>query len=194
MQNNLNDLIHQLSGTEPEVASASAELVQIGEAAVEPLIAALLYDPYRARVAAQRCLLFIGAPAVPALIRALEQNYNSLLQHRAAELLGRLRDDRAVEALLTALDDPISYVRAISAKALGLIGDSRAAAPLVRLLSENKAAVRAAAAEALGSIDVAEVVAPLINTLGDTQVSVRDAAAQALVLQPHPSTTTSLLA
>ena len=123
----------------------------------------------------------------------MEQKQNSLLQQHAAELLGRLRDNRAVEALLTALDDPISYVRAISAKALGLIGDSRAADSLVRLLSENKAAVRAAAAEALGSINAEEVIAPLINALGNTHVSVREAAAQALICQLHPNINKFLL-
>ena len=38
MQNNNDDLIRQLSNTEPEIAIASAALVKIGEDAVEPLI------------------------------------------------------------------------------------------------------------------------------------------------------------
>jgi HEAT repeat protein len=52
---------------------------------------------------------------------------------KAAEMLGRMEDPRAVEELISTLWDDDARVRLKAAWALGRIGDQRAYAPLQRL-------------------------------------------------------------
>jgi hypothetical protein len=54
------------------------------------------------------------------------------IRSRAAEALGRIGDQRAVEPLIKALLDRYSTVIISSANALGKIGDPRASEPLLR--------------------------------------------------------------
>jgi HEAT repeat protein len=69
--------------------------------------------------AAEALGLLRYAGGVDALIRALRADEDSLVRLDAAEALGRFDDDRALAALVAALDDPAEEVRAYAADSIG---------------------------------------------------------------------------
>lgn len=71
---------------------------------------------------------------------------------KAAEMLGRIGDPAAVEALIETLWDDDSRVRLKAAWALGQIGDQRAIHPLQRLYRMENEGAREIIAEALEEI------------------------------------------
>lgn len=71
------------------------------------------------------------ATYVPVLIRELQSSDSEFIRKTIAEVLGDLRDVRAIEALLAALSDPDWQVRGESATALGKLKNIRAWKPLV---------------------------------------------------------------
>jgi HEAT repeat protein len=79
--------------------------------AVQPLLFAL-GDPslYLARIAAD-ALIHIGAPAVPGLIRALEQEAAPQVRANAARALALIGDTTAIPALFHALEDDSMMVQ-----------------------------------------------------------------------------------
>jgi HEAT repeat protein len=64
-------------------------------------------------------------------------------------MLGKLRDLRAVEPLIQALDAPGFQTPLFAAQALGKLGDARAIEPLLAMLNSGHEKFRAAALEAL---------------------------------------------
>jgi len=117
--------------------------VQVGEAAVEPLIHALNDQDHLVRMRAASALGAIGdARAVDPLIHALN-NSAILVRMCAASALGSIGDARAVEPLIGALNDHYWDVRQAAASALEAMGDARAKEPLKRALNDRvKALVR----------------------------------------------------
>jgi HEAT repeat protein len=85
----------------------------------------------------------IGVPAVEPLIARLQQGSESA-RAEAADLLGGIRDNRAVLPLVSALEDQTWNVRYAAASALGKIKDQRAVAPLIDLLNDEMVNSRAA--------------------------------------------------
>jgi HEAT repeat protein len=159
--------------------------VEIGPAAVDPLIAALK-DPElvgnnepQARRAAIRALGLIGGPAVKALIAALRYESEEVTK-AAVEALGQIGSP-AVKPLIAALSDEY-YNVCMAAEALGRIGDTRAVEPLIATLqNQGWYMIRRAAAESLGRIGDARAVEPLIPSLTDEYFKVRAAAAESLI-------------
>jgi HEAT repeat protein len=147
------------------------------ERAVDALIGALKDVRSRVRLKALEALIKIGEPAVEPLIKTLEKDEPTRVY--AAEALGNMRDERAVDALIGALKDVRSRVRSKAAWALGEIGDMRAIIPLTTMLSDNIDEVRINAIDALIKIGSESVVAPLIDALNDIPV-IREKAAKAL--------------
>jgi HEAT repeat protein len=126
-------------------------------------------------------LISYGPEAVPALVASLrEPGENELV----LDVLGQLKDPRAVEPLLEHLADPdpenrrddISVLRA-----LGEIGDRQAAEPLLEILSKPdlESAACVFTIYALGHMQDDRAVEPLIKMLGRS-VEISTAAAQAL--------------
>ena len=74
----------------------------------------------------------------------------------------RIKDDRAVEPLITALRDADPQVRQNSVEALGKIKDARSIEPLIGVLKDNDSDVRWNAIWALGEMGVA-AIEPLIS-------------------------------
>lgn len=72
----------------------------------------------------------------------------------AAEALGRMRDERAVEPLIGRLHDDDWRVRLKAAWSLGQIGDPRALPHLRRLLKDRREAVADMAGEAVRGIRI----------------------------------------
>ena len=125
-----------------------ALLLRAGEAAVEPLIAALKHENLGVRFAAADALGRIGDPrAVRPLIAALGDEY---LGASAAGALGKLRDRRAVQPLLAVIRNKApAFDKWEAAEALGHIPDRAAIKPLVEGLAGADPEFRGFAAQAI---------------------------------------------
>jgi HEAT repeat protein len=103
---------------------------------------------------------------------------------RAAEALGKLGDNRAVEPLIAALRDcdydEDSYLPTVAAEALRDLADSRTAEPLIAALQIQDGSVRLFAVNLLGAILDPRAIEPLLVALEDEYGDVRDAAALVL--------------
>jgi len=116
---------------------------------------------------------------VQGLILALK-NKDPTVQYDAAEALGDIRDNRAVEPLVTALkNDEFSGVRWKAAEALSKIG-APAVEALIGALRHDDDDVRWKAAVALGEIGDPRAIEPLIIQLCDEDRFVKSHAALAL--------------
>jgi len=104
-----------------------------------------------------------------ALVKDLERGIG-LVRVNAATELGKLREKRAVPALIGALKDPNMALRNNAAFALGEIGAREAAPRLIDLLRDPEERVRKNAIKALGMICAREAVAPLVQVL-DAEIS-----------------------
>lgn len=106
------------------------------------------FDKERRRKAVYKLGMIGGEEALRALMVAVEdENEDVIVRGRAAQMLGRIRDARAVLPLITALRARGYQTPIHAAEALGRIGDKRAIDPLldiVRTLNDNEAACEAA--------------------------------------------------
>jgi hypothetical protein len=73
------------------------------------------------------------------LINILHFNKIKENKIRAIEILGRIKDKRAVEPLIRVLADPDGELRETAVKVLGEIGDARAMEPLIVALKKERA-------------------------------------------------------
>jgi hypothetical protein len=117
---------------------------------------------------------------VTGLTKALTYKKDPVVRKAAAEALAIIRDGRAVESLIAALQDSDGAVRRAVVWALEKIGDGRAVEPLIAALQDGDEAVRQAAVSALGTIGDKRAVEPLRAALQDSDGSVRQAAAREL--------------
>jgi len=104
-----------------------------GSWAVKPLIEALYF--FNVREAAGKSLLKIGEPAVEPLMAALKHHHIPI-RKAAAELLGRIGDQRAVSALQSALKDRDWEVREAARAALEAVLQRSGRAGQVTALEE----------------------------------------------------------
>ncbi len=102
------------------------------------------------------------------------------VRSQAAEKLGESGDQRAVPALVKALEDKDRNVREAAAGALGNIGNASAVDPLLETLRDSDRSVRRSAAEALGRIGDERVIERLLPLLKDKDSDLRSAVAKAL--------------
>ena len=95
--------------------------------------------------------------------------------------IGKIGNDKAVDALIKALDDSDDFFRSDAAEALGNIGNDKAVdALLIKALDDSYDFVRYCAAEALRKIGNDKAVDALNKALDDSDDSVRFLAARAL--------------
>lgn len=108
------------------------------------------YDKDRRRTAVMKLGMVGGDEAVRALINTLRNDHEDLITRgRAAMMLGKLGDIRAVSPLIQALDAPGFKTPIYAAEALGKIGDPRAIEPLLTALESSNASLRQAVQDAL---------------------------------------------
>jgi len=104
----------------------------------------------RRRTAVMKLGMVGGDQALRALIGLVENGQEDLIvRGRAALMLGKLKDDRAVPPLIRALDAPGFVTPFNAAQALGKIGDPRAIDALLSFADSSNDKTRAAAVEAL---------------------------------------------
>jgi HEAT repeat protein len=149
-----------------------------------PYIVGLSSQDMQIRAEAVRHLIEVGEPAVETLIKLLETG-DSLQQQMAAQVLGRIGDQRASAALMTALDDSDPLLQIAAAEALGELREVKAAPLLVKIMcrtlreSVGLHRLPIQMAEALKNIGEA-AVEPLIEALRDEHEEVKIVAARAL--------------
>ena len=172
---------------DPTVADwASVGAVRLGDTAARPRIRAVLDNPGAGRplrIRAALALAQVGDPAgVPVLNDALDHCDDVLLCRLIIINLGRVRDRRAVPALLAHL--PEVQNRREMVDALGDIGDPAARdALVVRLGSDEYVPVRVQAARALAKIGDPSVVPALQRSARqETEASVAAAAREAVAI------------
>ncbi len=197
-------LIAALRDADKLVRSHAAEaLGKIGDAqAVKPLIAAL-YDPHNdpdntnkqesilesiikidPRNSAAVALGMIGSSQAEEVLIAAFHNSGINIEY-VIEALRKIGHNRAVEALIAALDDPDEDIRCYAASGLSEITNVKAVKALKSALRHSNSNVRMCAVEALGNICNAhqndqEVVKPLITALNDSDSEVKERAAKVL--------------
>jgi HEAT repeat protein len=176
-----------LSFTSPLLLTGNAVAENLSASKANPeeiasLIEKLKTNDERELDAAIKKLGKIGEPAIPALMKAL-QDKNLLVRRSAAQVLAKIGPP-AIPDLAKALNNPDADVRSRAAYALGGIGaEAKTALPqLVFLLQDSNADVRSSAAYALGGIGAeAKTALPqLVFLLQDSHANVRSSAAFAL--------------
>ena len=111
----------------------------------------------RRRTAVMKLGMLGGEEAVRTLIMIVGNHHEDLIARgRAALMLGKLGDTRAVDPLIRALDAPGFQTPLYAVQALGMIGDPRAIEPLKRMMETNHDRFREAAQEALSRIGYQE--------------------------------------
>nr|WP_320161444.1 HEAT repeat domain-containing protein [uncultured Methanoregula sp.] len=113
------------------------------------------------------------------LIQYLKDSTDPNVRQYAAYLLGKAKNPRAIQPLITALGDFDKSVREQAMLALSAIGQA-AIEPLTAAMKEPKWETRYRAAEALGKIADDKAVRPLIQGLKDSRDHVRYMAAKGL--------------
>ena len=102
------------------------------------------------RIAVMKLGMTGGDQAIRALVSTVQDDYEDLIvRGRAALMLGRMGDERAVDALIRALAAPGYQTPLNAAEALGKLGDVRAIEPLLLLAASNNDRARDAALKAL---------------------------------------------
>ena len=129
--------------------------VAIGEIDIDALVALMTEEDVRIREAVASALLeFEEAQAMEVFMRILREAPQSHIRSAAVRKLGQTGDRRAVEALITALNDNSRYVRQFAAKALEKIGDLRAIGPLeAAAVGDKDFVVRNAAGRAFRKLE-----------------------------------------
>ncbi|HUN09540.1 MAG TPA: HEAT repeat domain-containing protein [Aggregatilineales bacterium] len=112
------------------------------------------FDKERRRAAVMKLGMIGGDDALRALIMTVRNDYEDLITRgRAALMLGQLKDYRAVDTLIQALDAPGFLTPVHAAEALGKIGDPRAVQPLLSVaMNTGNESLRKAAENALESL------------------------------------------
>jgi HEAT repeat protein len=189
-------LIQRMDDKDPKTRENTIKaLVNMGPSVIEPLIMAFESKRPNIRDGAVKALVDIGTPAVDPLIVALAKGKYPRVRMCAAEALGKIKDIRAVEPLISALEND-DDVRIWAATALGEIGDIRAVRPLFSAL---KNAVKTKhiseqvyitwAMEKLGP----HGIEPLIASLKNKELEIIAAAYTFFIRRGEPGTETLLI-
>jgi HEAT repeat protein len=104
---------------------------------------------------AEELLDRLGPVGLDLLVHELSKRHGS---PRAAAILGKMKDARALEALVTALEHPNPQMRSASCAALGELRDPAAAEALLATTRDPEYEVRARAGEALDCLGTAAIV------------------------------------
>jgi len=154
--------------------------------AVEPLIVALKApDALRIRDSGVGMREFKDPASLP-------KDADWKVRKNAAEALGALKDHRAVEPLIAALEDWNSGVRDSAAGALKGIG-APAVEPLIAALRDPNAWLRLGAARVLGERREPRVVNALLNASGNRDPAVLAGAYQLFINRGKPGSENALI-
>jgi HEAT repeat protein len=147
----------------------------LGDEAVDELTVMLkTVDPWRRKLVVRALRFTKSKLALPVFLKILADKKEEISARIEAALsLAGFGEKEVVEALISALEDHNSGVRAQSACSLGLLSDSWAVEPLIKIIKDIDKTVRACAAQALGEIGDKRAAKPLTNALEDINSRVR---------------------
>ncbi len=149
--------------------------------AIEPLKKLLVDPSNEVKRAAVFALAQINEQHVGSLPLLLLGNQDPAVRCASAQVLGRLRDKRAVEPLQYLLTEDVdAWVRYEAAQSLGEIGDRRAIPALVERMRDDAPQVRIATLKAVARLAVEEQIGALQEVLSDRDPEVRLALIEAL--------------
>jgi len=173
-------LVATLDDENPEVRRAIVTaLGKINErVAIPALVAFGVMEPH---------LKFLSSEAIVKMGSAAAAELLDLLNHddpacvlEAVVLLGRLKEKKAVKALVHVLETRSSTFQAHAVESLGQIGDERTVGVICKCLKHSNPGVRVNAARALGKIPDESAEPALIAALEDEDEDVQQAAVFAL--------------
>jgi HEAT repeat protein len=142
----------------------TAEVNAAGEKAIEFLVQNLSSDDDRVARTTIRTLREIGTAATPYLLGQLKQQTPEIMRVRIFEVLGAVRDQRALPYLLRFLDDPALVVQQQVAVALHAFAPESIPGLIERVLHSDSELVATRAEQILSEIGV-EVTTPVIQSL-----------------------------
>jgi HEAT repeat protein len=167
----LSELVRTLhEHTDPQVRRYAAYL--LGQAknprAIQPLVESLADFDKSVREQATLALSTIGKAAIGSLAEAMKDPTWET-RYRAAEALGKIADEKAVQPLISGLKDSRDHVRYMAAKGLHELGDTDAVEPLIILLKDENTYVRLMAVHALSAMGSRKGKAAVIKALESEQ-------------------------
>ncbi|UCE39890.1 MAG: HEAT repeat domain-containing protein [Candidatus Aminicenantes bacterium] len=164
----IDPLIEAMNDENPYVRRAAVSV--LGELkpdnAFLSLIGALGDEDWQIRLQAPEILLEFGDEIEEPLLEALKED-NKWIKFGAANVLGKIKSEKAVIPLIGLLNDQDRAVRDEAAVALARINSDMAVQPLLDLLKHEISYVREEAAWALGEMKANDAVYTLIQTLDD---------------------------
>lgn len=158
---------------------AASSLGEIGDARALDALSSALED--HDKYVGERVVSAIGEIGTPAGVEPLKKALiNPFLRPYAARALGEIRDQRAVDILLTLLNDPNTDVRRYAVASLGKTGGLSVVEAIMNSLKDSVPWVRASAVEALDRIGDLRALPALVAATSDSNPSVRKAAVKAV--------------
>jgi HEAT repeat protein len=156
--------------TDPQVRQYAAYL--LGQAknprAIQPLVESLADFDKSVREQATLALSSIGKAAIGSLAEAMKDPKWET-RNRAAEALGKIADEKAMQPLISGLKDSRDHVRYMAAKGLHELGDTDAVEPLIILLKDENTYVRLMAVHALSAMGSRKGKAAIFKALESEQ-------------------------
>ncbi|MFX1255019.1 MAG: HEAT repeat domain-containing protein [Promethearchaeota archaeon] len=125
-------------------------------------------------------LLNLKSPFTAELLIYLLNDKDSRVREAAAQILGRIKDYRAITPLIKLLKDEQKSVRRSAVLSLGKFRHPQVIAPLFDALRDDDLSIRVYAMRALSGIDDSNVIWPLIHALSNETPQIRWMAAEAL--------------
>ena len=149
--------------------------------APEDLILSLGHEDPLVRSYTARLLGLDGAKEVERYLKNVLLQETAALRRVAAQAMGELAADWALEPLSAALGDADLAVRAEAARALGRLGNAMAVPELIAVLSDPDQRVRAEALGALAALGDARAIPHLTQAMQSPDVATRRKVASALL-------------
>ena len=131
---------------------------------VADLIKGFYHPDKQYRASCCQTIVQFGSDAIPFLLPLLNDD-DWRVRYRAAETLGLLNAEKAVNNLLSACDDKKDHVRYMAAKALGSIKSQQAVPMLIHLLTDEHPYTRGIAATGLLAIGDPQGVAGVSSAI-----------------------------
>lgn len=174
--------IDQLADPRRQVRlDASHALVQLGGAAIEPLMERAAAGSDTLRYIAAQVLGQIGDRRTIPFLKSLLRDENLHVREQAVRALGQLDAPQLHPTVASVLaGDSVPEVRGAAAWSLGNLRDTTAVPSLVRALADTVPSVRRQALAALQFLWTSAAEAAVLNALRDRDANVRYVAAQLL--------------
>jgi len=151
-----------------------------GQLALKPIIEHFKENSGWGLLEISDIVLRLGPVCLPILLETL--NGDALRARLVAiDLLGLLKDSRAVAPLILTLNSPRQEVRIRAVKALGLIADAAAIPAICRCAGDPSWEVRLMVGSAIGRAGGLPQIPVLVHLLNDAEKRVRVEAAEALI-------------